>query len=276
MRLVTSLPDGRSPEFAEERRTRILEIVNARGRVTVTDLAEQLNASQPTIRKDISALDRQHKLRRTHGGALAARPSYELRLDSRLDANAEAKRRIAAACLTLISPNDSIFLDAGTTSLAIAETLVEAADQRTEDGPVFGHGLNVLTNSVPVARTLASSGSVHHALVGGQYRRLADSLVGPLALQAIKQFTVNLAFIGVTGLSGDQFSVADLAEADLKRTVMGHSHRIVVPMDSSKVGVTDFVTLNRLNAIGTLVTEQADDYLTELCTGQGVELLIAP
>ena len=263
-------------EFAEERRAHILEIVNARGRVMVTELADQLRVTQPTIRKDISTLDQQRKLRRTHGGALAVKPSHEIQIDSRRSANAEGKRRIAQACLSLINENDSIFIDSGTTGLAIAEALVEATDAATTARPRFGPSLNVLTNSVPVARALANVGTIHHALLGGQYRPIAASLVGPLALQAAKQFTVNLAFIGVTGISGDQFNVADLAEADLKRAMIERAHRVVVPMDSTKTGLTDFVTLCGLNDVSALITDAEDHYLDGLCTSRGVELIVAP
>ena len=72
------------PEFAEERRARILELVNTSGRVKVTDLAEELHVTQPTIRKDIAALEGENKLKRTHGGALATRsPAYEIELQTR-------------------------------------------------------------------------------------------------------------------------------------------------------------------------------------------------
>lgn len=258
-------------EFAEERRAHIMEIVNARGRVLVTELADQLRVTQPTIRKDISTLDQQGKLRRTHGGALAAKLSHEIQIGSRRSANAEGKRRIAQACLSLITENASIFIDSGTTGLAIAEALVEATDA----GPRFGASLNVLTNSVPVARALANVGTIHHALLGGQYRPIADSLVGPLALQAAKQFTVNLAFIGVTGISGDQFNVADLAEAELKRAMIERAHRVVVPMDSTKTGLTDFVTLCDLSDVSALVTDAEDDYLSGVCKSRGVDLIVA-
>lgn len=260
------------PEFAEERRARILEIVNSRGRVKVTDLAELLRVAQPTIRKDIAALDQEQRLRRTHGGALALpKPSYEIQVETRRSANAEGKRAIADACLGLLGENDSIFLDAGTTALAIAEAV---ARESTAASPRIGRNLNVLTNSIAVARALSGVGTVHCTLVGGQYRALADSLTGPLALQSIKQFTVNLAFVGVTGISGDQFSVADLGEADLKRAVIAQARRVVVPMDSSKVGLTDFVALCTLGEVDTVVTDRPDDDLARACAARDVELVV--
>ncbi|WP_382309370.1 DeoR/GlpR family DNA-binding transcription regulator [Herbiconiux sp. UC225_62] len=273
---MTTSAENRAPEFAEERRENILELVNARGRVTVAELSDLLNVTRPTIRKDISTLDQQRKLRRTHGGALAATPSNEMELVNRISSNAEAKRRIAQACLGLIGENDSIFLDSGTTSLAIAEALVAATDTGAGGRPRFGRSLNVLTNSVPVARTLANVGTIPHTLLGGHYRPIADSVVGPLTLQAARQFTVNLAFIGSTGISGDQFSTADLAEAEVKRTMVSQARKVIIPMDSSKIGLTDFVTTFSLDDVNIVVTEAPDAYLIAACAAKDVELVIAP
>lgn len=261
------------PEFAEERRARIVELVNSRGSVKVSDLAKQLRVTQPTIRKDIVALETERKLKRTHGGALAARsPAYEVEVETRRSANAAEKQAIAQACLPMLGQNDSIFLDAGTTALALAEAI---ADEANAPGARFGANLNVLTNSVPVARTFSARGSIHCTVVGGQYRPIADSFVGPLALQAIRQFTVNIAFLGVTGLSGDQFSVADLGEADVKRAILAQARRTVVPMDHSKLGLTDFVGVFTLADIDTVVIDKSEPFLDETCAANDVTLLLA-
>ena len=266
-------PVAQPPEFAEERRERILELVNSRGRVKVAELATQLHVTQPTIRKDIAVLESERKLKRTHGGALATHtPAYEVEVETRRSANATQKEAIARACLPLLGQNDSIFLDAGTTCLAIAEAI---AFEAAAPGPRFGPSLNVLTNSIPVARSLSARGSIHCTVVGGQYRPIGDSFVGPLALQAIQQFTVNVAFLGVTGISADQFSVADLGEADVKRAVIQQSRQTVVPMDHSKLGLTDFVGVFRLAEIDTVVMEKTEPYFSELCSSNDVTLLLA-
>lgn len=266
-------PVPQPPEFAEERRARIVELVNSRGRVKVTDLADQLQVTQPTIRKDIAVLDSERKLKRTHGGALATvSPAYEIEVEARRFDHVEQKQAIAGACLQLIGRNDSIYLDAGTTSLAIAEAIAN------EVGAVagrFGANLNVLTNSIPVARTLSTRGSIHCTVVGGQYRSIADSFVGPLAIQAIQQFTVNLAFLGVTGISGDQFSVADLGEADVKRAVLGQARRTIVPMDHSKLGLTDFVGVCKLGEVDAVIMDRTEPYFADLCSANEVDLVVA-
>ena len=156
--------------------------------------------------------------------------------------------------------------------MAIAEAI---ADELATPAPRFGPHLNVLTNSVPVARALNSSGSIQCTVVGGQYRSIADSFVGPIAIQTIRQFTVNIAFVGVTGVVGDQFSVADLGEADVKRAIINQARRAVVPMDHSKLGLTDFAEMCTLADIDTIVMDHTEPYFAELCGTHGVEVLLA-
>ncbi len=263
------------PRFAEERRRGIVTIVNRRGRVKVTELAAILGVTEPTIRRDISLLDSQGELRRTHGGALALRPAHEPEVLSRVKVNAPAKRTIAAACLELVRDGDSVYLDAGTSVLAVAEQLRQRQIGDAAGDDTALRNLNTITNAFAIAQVLAELPGVHGSVLGGRYRPVAGSLVGSLALAAARQFTVNIAFIGVTGLVDGQFTVADLSEADLKRTVMSQSRRIVVPMDSSKVGAGDFVSLCSIDDIDTIVTDRADEYLAGLCRDHDIELVVA-
>lgn len=267
------------PDFTEERRTRVLEIVNTRGRIRAIELAELLEVAVPTVRKDIADLDRQHKLRRTHGGALALRPYYEFDYDSRADKNRAAKQAIARACIELLSDSDSIFLDSGTTIGYIAEQLrldnnTEPTGRNSTSG--VPRNLTVLTNSPGVAQSVAEIPSLRHTVLGGQYRPVGRSYVGSLALEAVRQFTVNTAFIGVTGLAGEDFSVADLAEAELKRAVIERARRVIVPMDNSKIGSQDFVKVCGLDSVDAIVTDGADEYLRGTCSENSVELIVAP
>lgn len=264
------------PVFTEERRTQILELVEARGRVRVTELAALLHVAEPTVRKDIADLDRHGLLRRTHGGALALRPSYEPALTTRARHNVDGKRAIARACLSQIADGDAIFLDSGTTILAVAEELrLALTGGRPGAGTAHPTGVNVLTNAFGVAQVLADVPAVRHAVLGGHYRTLGGCFVGPLAIEAVHQFTVNTAFIGVTGLSAAGFTVADVADAQLKSAVMDRARRVVVAMDHTKVGIHDFRKVCALDRVDAVVTDRADAGLAELCAAAGVTVLVA-
>jgi DeoR/GlpR family transcriptional regulator of sugar metabolism len=267
-----SVPSG-LPPLAEPRRARILDLVNERGSIRVSELAEIVGVAEPTVRKDVADLDRHRLLRRTHGGALALRAAYEPPIAARAARNVAAKDAIARACAAEIGTGDSIFLDSGTTVQAIARGLRSLLT--TPHADVRPGNVNVLTNALGVAEVLAECPGVRVSVLGGQYRVAGGCFVGPLALAAIEQFTVNLAFIAVTGLHDGSFSVADLAEAQLKRAVMEHARRVVVPMDHTKVGSSDFVKLCDLGRVDAVVTDHDDDHLRAQCAGSGARLVVA-
>jgi DeoR/GlpR family transcriptional regulator of sugar metabolism len=271
-------PDGDEqqpdPMFPDERRRRILEIVEAHGRVRVRELAQMVGVTEPTIRKDISDLDRQRLLRRTHGGALALRPSYEPDISTRISHNVESKRAIARACLAEIRDGDAVFLDSGTSITAIAELFRPALPGAGLADPA-PRNVNVLTNSFDVARMLAPLPGVRHTVLGGQYRPAGGCFVGPLAVESLQQFTLNIAFIGVSGLSESGFTVADLNEAQIKRTAMERARRVVVPMDHTKLGTSDFINLCDLDRIDTIVTDRDNQHLQQMSARHHVQLVIA-
>jgi DeoR/GlpR family transcriptional regulator of sugar metabolism len=256
--------------FAEERHARILALLDERGRVRNTELAMLLGVTEPTIRKDVADLARQGRLHRTHGGALAMRPAIEPDMPARVVRNPEVKTRIARACLAMISPGDAVYLDTGSTVLRIAELLVDAIDAGT--GP---RNVNVLTNAMPVAGAIADRSGVRHTVLGGTYRPAGECFVGPLTLADLDSFTVNIAFLGVTGLTAQGLTVADLNEAQVKRTVISRARRVVVAMDSSKLGAADFARVCSLDEVSAIVTDAPNPYLQQLCQENDVELVDA-
>lgn len=256
--------------FAEERHQHILELLAERGRVRNTELSDLLGVTEATIRKDVSDLASQHRLQRTHGGAIAVRSLLEPDLPARVQTNTEAKRRIAVACTKLVQPGDAIFLDSGSTVLGIARSLIE----RTRLHPQVLN-LNVLTNALGVAQTLVDQPGIRHTVLGGILRPAGGCFVGPLTLDDVNRFTVNTAFIGVTGLADESFTVADLSEAQIKRAVIDRARRVVVPMDHTKLGASDFASICSLDAVTTIVTDESNDYLSDVCSSSSVELVVA-
>ena len=266
-----STADGQRGEFAAERHQLILAVLAERGRARTSELAALLDVAEPTIRRDVALLDRRGLLTRTHGGAIARRAQLEPDLPVRIARNAAAKTAIARACVAMIGDGDAIYLDAGSTTLRIAEVLVEGL---ADDTPAR-RNVNVLTNAVPVAQRLAQHPAVRHTLLGGTYRPAGACVVGPLALGSLQTFAVNTAFIGVTGVVDRGFTVADLAEAQLKAAVMRPARRVVVPMDLSKLGAEDFAHLCALDAVTTLVVDRVHQGVARLAAQAGIELVVA-
>jgi DeoR/GlpR family transcriptional regulator of sugar metabolism len=266
---MTGAAEAPAP-FAEERQARILALLGERGRIRNSELAELLGVTEPTVRKDVADLAQQRRLQRTHGGVIALRPAFEPALPVRVGRNAEEKTRIARACLGLIGVGDAVYLDGGSTVLRIAELLADDTDAAQGTW-----NLNVLTNSVAVAQTLADRAGIRHTVLGGTFRPTGGCLVGPLTLSALEAFTVNIAFVGVTGLTEQGFTVADLSEAQVKAAVVDRARRVVVPMDHTKLGASDFAKVCDLDAVTTIVTNAAPAYLSDLCDANGIELIDA-
>jgi DeoR/GlpR family transcriptional regulator of sugar metabolism len=210
-------------------------------------------------------------LKRTHGGAVTLRPLVDPALDARAVLNLDAKRAIAEACLDYIADADSIFLDSGTTLLELARLL------GTTDplAPRRFRALTVLTNGLDAAAALASAPGIEHVLLGGTIRPVMGAVVGALAVQNLQRFSVGPAFLGISGLSETGITVADLTEAALKEVVLDRARRVIVPIDSSKVGLTDFARVGGLEDVDVVVTEAVSDQLEHLCATYDIELRVA-
>jgi DeoR/GlpR family transcriptional regulator of sugar metabolism len=164
----------------------------------------------------------------------------------------------------LLSSGEAVFFDSGTTVREIAHCLVGT-----------GLRLTVLTDSPAVAETLADLSGISHVLIGGHLRRISGCVAGPLATENLKLFTITTAFVGVSGVSDGGITVSDLSEAQLKAAVIARAQRVILPIDHSKVGISDFVHVCPLNDIDIVVTDRRNDHLEKLCRAADVRLVVA-
>lgn len=255
-----------TPVFADERQSRIAQLVAVRGSVRIGELAKAFSVTEPTIRKDLSSLQERGLLKRTHGGALAIHPNAHRELAGRQASHKASKAAIAEACVGLLRDGDSVFLDSGTTVEAFARKL---------GGHGTGIRLSVLTNSLGVANALAEVPTIDCVLLGGQLRRVDGSVVGDLALENLERFTFSTAFLGVSGFSELGVSVGSLAEAALKAAVIERARRVVLPVDHHKVGATDFARVCKLDEVDVVVMDEVSDAVRDLCDAFDIELVVA-
>lgn len=253
-----------SSAFPDERQAYIAQMVATQGKVRVAQLTQHFGVSEPTVRKDLAVLEQKGLLKRTHGGAVSVRPPMEQEVASRQARNWEAKAAIARACLRLLSPGEAVFFDSGTTVRQIAHALAGS-----------GLRLTVLTDSPAVAEAVADAPGIAHILLGGQLRKLSGCLVGPLATENLRMFRIGTALIGASGVSEGGVTVSDLSESRLKAAVVAQAQRVIVPVDHSKVGLSDFVKVCDLDEIDALVTDRRSEYLEALCRTHGIELIDA-
>lgn len=234
-----------SKELAAGRLEKLRQIVREHRIVRVDELAERLGVSAPTVRRDLLHLESRGELRRVHGGAVALESRLEEPLfDDKTSIAAAEKRRIAEAAALLIRPKDSIFLDGGSTVLALAALLHDRAD------------ITVVTNSLRVAAELAGGGPAL-ILVGGELRRLSQTFVGPLTRFTLEPIHVDRAFMGTIGLTVEAgMTTTDPREAYTKSLIMEHAGEVVLLADSSKLGKVSFARFGSLAALSLVITDR--------------------
>ncbi|MFI9246538.1 DeoR/GlpR family DNA-binding transcription regulator [Streptomyces sp. NPDC053086] len=239
--------------LAEQRRALILDEVRRRGGVRVNELTRKLGVSDMTVRRDLDALARQGVLEKVHGGAVPVveASTHEPGFEAKSGLELTAKEDIARAAAHLVSPGAAIALSGGTTTYALAQHLLEVPD------------LTVVTNSVRVADVFHAAqrtsgqrqGSATVVLTGG-VRTPSDSLVGPVADQAIASLHFDLLFLGVHGISVEAgLSTPNLAEAETNRRLVHSARRVVVVADHTKWGTVGLSSFAALDQVDTLVTD---------------------
>jgi DeoR/GlpR family transcriptional regulator of sugar metabolism len=236
------------PDLAARRRQRLVALVEARGSARLEELSALLGVSSATVRRDLNAVSAAGRLRRVHGGVVATdQRQDEPQFDDKAGVASAEKERIAAATLELLSPSDTIYLDSGSTVLALARLL---------------HGwdrLTVVTNSLPAATELVGRGP-RVILAGGELRATSRAIVGPLTRHLLEKLHVDRAVMGTFALDLDGgLTTTDAAEAYTKQLVLTRANQVILLADSSKVGRHSFVTSGRIADVDVLVTDRGID-----------------
>jgi DeoR family transcriptional regulator of aga operon len=216
------------------RLTAILDLLAAQGEVSVEQLVDRFGASAATTRRDLDSLAERRLLTRTHGGAVAQSVAYELPIRYKSHLATGAKERIAALAASLVAPGAVVGLSGGTTTTAIATALAARDD-------LGGEGLTVVTNAVNIAAQLAMRPEFKVVVTGGAIHSRSFELVGPFVEQLLAGIRLDIAFIGVNGLSAAEGATThDEAEAAVNRLMAERASRAVVVADASKVGRAAF------------------------------------
>ena len=227
------------------RRQRILERLNAEGECPVARLSEALAVSQMTVRRDLDALAREGRITRTHGGAApAARVTFDFQFLARGEAHREAKDAIAQAAAALAGAGESVVLDSGTTTLAVARAL------RTR--PVK----TVITTSLPIASELQYVAGLELVLLGGTLRRESPDLAGSLTEANVEGLRADVAFLGADAVdAAGTASSASLALARLIAKLAAAARRVYIVADSSKLGRSALARIGSLRDWSGLITD---------------------
>ncbi|WP_019535427.1 DeoR/GlpR family DNA-binding transcription regulator [Paenibacillus ginsengihumi] len=235
--------------LAAERWHKIVQLVNERGSIRVTELSELCEVTEETIRRDLDRLESEGKLLRSHGGAVSIQTeqTVETPYRERETAYPEEKRKIASEAVRFIQENDRIILDASSTAWYMA--------QRIPDIP-----LTVLTNSIKVAVELSAKEKIQVISTGGLLSPRSLSYVGPLAERSLSTYHVDKAFLSCKGLHADKgLSESNELQALIKQAMIGISDEVFVLADSSKVGQQSFARVTGWERVNCLITDDKAD-----------------
>jgi DeoR/GlpR family transcriptional regulator of sugar metabolism len=251
-----------------KRHLELVELVRARGQMTVNELSSHFGVSGDTVRRDLDLLASQGLLKRTHGGAVAM--DNLVHQDStfmqRMSTRVPEKKRIARAASHLISDGETLLINGGSTTRLFA---AELSSRRN---------LTVVTNNFTVPTTLAAECVRDVYVLGGHYKGDAQVTIGPVGFVSAGSITVDSAVIGIGGITVKEgLTTTVLEEASVILGMINAARRTIVLADASKLGHSTFAQIAPLERIGTLVTdEEPPSDLAQALKEARVELIIAP
>jgi len=223
--------------LAENRLAKIVDLVNLRGSITVGELVEELDISESTIRRDLTALDEEGRLVKVRGGALAASNGYKTKDDEmalRKEQRAREKQIIGEYAAGLVYPEDFVYVDAGSST----EALVYALSNREA---VY------VTNAVSHAKILSAHGNKVYIL-GGQFKNATEAIVGEEAVRSVEKYNFTKGFFGTNGITKKNgFTTPELKEATVKKVAMNHCKDCFVLADDSKFGQISAVSFGEFD-----------------------------
>jgi len=241
--------------YAEERQQAILAKARADGRVDVVSLATELAVTTETVRRDLTVLERAGVVRRVHGGAIPVeRLGFEPAVATRDTVMTTEKERIAKAALAELPEEGSVVIDAGTTTGRLVDVL--PADRE----------LTVVVNSPALATKLAGRANLTVLMLGGRVRGRTLATVDEWSLAPLAQLCVDVAFMATNGVSTMHgLTTPDLAEAAVKRAMIGAARRTVLLTDHTKFGNDCLARFAALSDVDVLITDSGldDDTVTD-------------
>jgi len=250
----------------EERRYKIISLLYDERSATVVDLCQQLNASEATVRRDLSLLEEEGKLERVHGGAIM---KSNMPLDTEESfgekewSNQSEKRLIAEKAFTHLRDYESIFLDGGTTTLELAKLIGRSHIK-----------LNVFTNAPTISAHIAKNEFVDLFLVGGKVRNNTLAIVGQMAIDTIRLFRLDKVFIGVNGISLDYgLTTQNFEEAQMKKAVLERGRERIILADATKFDKVALCQILPIAGIDEIITSALEDEeMKEALKQKGIRL----
>lgn len=230
------------------RHSKLLSLVNQHNRIAVTELARELDVSEVTIRKDLNMLEKKGLLRREHG---YARLTTSDDIGNHLSFNYEAKLRIARRAAESVHNGETIMIESGSCCALLAEEV--AANRRD---------VTIITNSAFIADYIRKYPNVRVILLGGEYQKESQVMVGPMVRSCVRDFYVSKFFVGIDGVDDFGFMSNDLMRAEAARTMVERAEQAIVLTESAKFKTHGTVKLLPYDKVSALYTDDLADSST--------------
>jgi DeoR family transcriptional regulator of aga operon len=241
------MTSGQPRLLVEERRRKILDLVEKHARVTVNDLVKRFGVSAVTVRGDLDTLSRSGSVIRSHGGALKRVGALQdVPINVKETLHHGEKVRIGHAAAQMIRDHEIVILDSGTTTAEVARHIKFLKLK----------SLTVITNALNIAMELANLPHVRVIMIGGILRQMSYSLVGPHAEHALKGLSADRVFLGVDGLDLEiGLTTPDVLEAQLNAMMIEVAREVIVVADSSKFARRNLSVIAKLDCVHKVITD---------------------
>jgi DeoR/GlpR family transcriptional regulator of sugar metabolism len=236
----------------DRRREELRGLIQSDGYLPVTEICRRLRISEATARRDLTAIEKNGHIGRTHGGALADYNSAFSSLVERSGRARSAKARIAVRAAARIPCSGTIFLDAGTTIQAVAKALARRRNLRR---------LVIATNSLAAASVLSGAQGIELHVFGGMFLTRQSALLGESGIRAMRTWEFDAAFLSAEGMDGSGLSNSHKSIADFQRAVLGQATEIYFCLDASKLGRTTPHRVTPWRRVTALITDASSKSL---------------
>ncbi|RKQ32499.1 DeoR/GlpR family DNA-binding transcription regulator [Oceanobacillus halophilus] len=247
-----------------ERQSKIVNLVNERKSVRVSELSKLFSVTEETIRRDLEKLENEKKLARSHGGAVSIQStdSFEIPYTTREIMNVQEKKEIALEAVKHVAVGDKVILDASTTAWYMAKALPNIS-------------ITVLTNSIKVAMELSSKNEITVISTGGTLLSESLSYAGPLAESSMDSYYLNKAFISCKGLHLEQgISESQEQQARVKMKMIEKADTVYLMMDHSKLGAQAFSKIGDLDVVDyVIIDSNVDRRMVERLEDRGISVV---
>jgi DeoR/GlpR family transcriptional regulator of sugar metabolism len=248
-----------------DRIDRVVEILALKGYRSVTELSEELGVSEATIRRYLDRLEQKELIRRTHGGAWTGQDVTEVDYRVRETANRPEKEAIGRLAWSLIEPNESVYVDSGSTTAHLAAAMDDSRH------------VTVVTSSTVVLQILENRGTIGTIMLGGKLNAPSHSLVGPIAEETARQFHFTKAFLGTNGIDLEEgLTQLNVEELPVKKRVAASSRQVIVLADSTKFSRHLFVSFLPLERVNVIITDAGiPAEFKKALEGRNIQVLVA-